>query len=819
MTPSNSAAPAAPPRLLIVDDTPANIGVAIDMLATEGFEVQVAISGEDALEVIAKHPPDLVLLDVRMPGIDGFETYRRLRAMQGLEDLPVIFVTAEGDVEMVSQGAAMGGIDYVTKPIQQEVLLASPAWAQPDDKETRQFVILHTNNLESRLLPWRSSDEDAVGGMARTVLPLRGAGDQALILDAGDALGPALLSRYDRGRTMVRLMNRAGYAALVLGNHDLTVGLDSLRARVRQANFSLLAANLTDEENEPIFPPHTIVERQGLRIGIVGLLSPKLAERVHPQEREGLKFQPPRRALDAALDSLEARVDLTVALVHMKYDEVLELARQFPQVNLFVAGGYGSGTSFDEFVHAAQLANGSYVVSTPGSSYIGRIEVAVERREEGWRPGALRAGLMRIGAHSATDDTARQWIEAHQARFRASRAEVIGSLDSTEIDATHFVAEIMQLGARAEAAMINRGALRPLALKGEVQLSSLDSLMRFEDDVVLIRMRGGELQKLFKNSKKLERQAQQLVFAGYDAGKDTINGRPFDKSETFQVATTRFLAFGGDGHLKNKEAVEPPGGRLTLRQLTRKAIRHGGTLPDVRRRGRSTWKTQWETDVSLTLTSMYESGEDDPSENAMAWNGTLEGNISHATPRRSLELEFRTRFGQVLKEGDLRESSDRVDGKLLYTWHRRDPAPFVAIDLNTLWTPRPGRDRPLTVRGSSGLDAELGNLEVRFGLGLERDFVEDETQIGIEVVPEFKLKLFRKIKFDFQTEIFYAATERRLSVENQNKLKIELPGDLKLTANADVCFEWDGPDDRRDLESELQVGLGLGYDWGGKLAR
>ena len=59
-----------------------------------------------------------------MPGIDGFETYRRLRAMEDMEELPVIFVTAEGDVEMVSQGAAMGGIDYVTKPIQQDVLLA-----------------------------------------------------------------------------------------------------------------------------------------------------------------------------------------------------------------------------------------------------------------------------------------------------------------------------------------------------------------------------------------------------------------------------------------------------------------------------------------------------------------------------------------------------------------------------------------------------------------------------------------------------------------------------------------------------------------------
>ena len=111
-------------RILIVDDTPANIGLVINMLADEGLEVQIATGGEKALELIAIYPPDLVLLDVRMPGIDGFETYRRLRAMEGREDLPVIFVTAKGDVEMESKGAAMGGIDYVTKPIQREVLLA-----------------------------------------------------------------------------------------------------------------------------------------------------------------------------------------------------------------------------------------------------------------------------------------------------------------------------------------------------------------------------------------------------------------------------------------------------------------------------------------------------------------------------------------------------------------------------------------------------------------------------------------------------------------------------------------------------------------------
>ena len=116
--------PSNPPRVLVVDDTPANLDVLIDTLDEQGIEVMVATGGVQALEVVVSHPPDLVLLDVRMPDIDGFETYRRLRQLPGLAALPVIFVTAEGDVEMVSKGAEMGGIDYITKPFDAEVLMA-----------------------------------------------------------------------------------------------------------------------------------------------------------------------------------------------------------------------------------------------------------------------------------------------------------------------------------------------------------------------------------------------------------------------------------------------------------------------------------------------------------------------------------------------------------------------------------------------------------------------------------------------------------------------------------------------------------------------
>jgi DNA-binding response OmpR family regulator len=111
-------------RILIVDDTPVNLEVLIDMLESEGFDIGIARDGSEALEVVGMRKPDLILLDVMMPGIDGYETCRRLKAQEEFEEIPVIFLTARADPEGTLEGFAAGGVDYVTKPFQKEELLA-----------------------------------------------------------------------------------------------------------------------------------------------------------------------------------------------------------------------------------------------------------------------------------------------------------------------------------------------------------------------------------------------------------------------------------------------------------------------------------------------------------------------------------------------------------------------------------------------------------------------------------------------------------------------------------------------------------------------
>ncbi|MEG3895649.1 MULTISPECIES: response regulator [unclassified Microcoleus] len=110
--------------ILIVDDTPTNLDVISEALSNAGYKVAIATSGERAIQQVERRPPDLILLDVMMPGIDGFETCQRLKANEKTCDIPVIFMTALADVDNKVKGLKLGAVDYVTKPFQEQEVLA-----------------------------------------------------------------------------------------------------------------------------------------------------------------------------------------------------------------------------------------------------------------------------------------------------------------------------------------------------------------------------------------------------------------------------------------------------------------------------------------------------------------------------------------------------------------------------------------------------------------------------------------------------------------------------------------------------------------------
>ena len=112
------------PLLLLVDDKPENLDVLVSHLGDLGYELAVALSGEDALDIVTKQIPSLILLDVMMPGIDGFNTCLALKKQSETQDIPVIFMSALVDIDSKVLGFSVGGVDFITKPFQREEVLA-----------------------------------------------------------------------------------------------------------------------------------------------------------------------------------------------------------------------------------------------------------------------------------------------------------------------------------------------------------------------------------------------------------------------------------------------------------------------------------------------------------------------------------------------------------------------------------------------------------------------------------------------------------------------------------------------------------------------
>jgi putative two-component system response regulator len=159
-------------NILAVDDTPASLKLLTELLKAEGYDVRSAMNGELALRAAMNHPPELVLLDIRMPGMDGFEVCRRLKAEPQTHDVPVIFVSALTDTDEKVHGFELGAVDFVTKPYQREELLARVRTHLEVDRlknHLEELVEARTQELRESEKKLRGSLLDFIAAIGATV--------------------------------------------------------------------------------------------------------------------------------------------------------------------------------------------------------------------------------------------------------------------------------------------------------------------------------------------------------------------------------------------------------------------------------------------------------------------------------------------------------------------------------------------------------------------------------------------------------------------------------------------------------------------------
>jgi len=159
--------PAPREKILIVDDNPMNLKVLSDALEPEGYRILVAPSGEVALKIAAKGEPELILLDVMMSGLDGLATCRRLKADAATRDIPVIFISARGEMEILCEGFNAGGVDFITKPFHAEEVLVRVENHLKHVRVTRELLernreLTSTNERLEKEMQLREKAEEAL---------------------------------------------------------------------------------------------------------------------------------------------------------------------------------------------------------------------------------------------------------------------------------------------------------------------------------------------------------------------------------------------------------------------------------------------------------------------------------------------------------------------------------------------------------------------------------------------------------------------------------------------------------------------------------
>jgi len=176
------------PVILVADDTPANLSVLLEVLGQAGFDVLIAEDGESAVQRASYALPDLILLDVLMPELDGFATCERLKTQRETRDIPVIFMTALADTVDKVRGFDAGAVDYVTKPFQPDELIA-----RVRTHLTIQRLRSELQESEERLSRIFESAMDAIVTIdaAGRITLFNAAAEQVFRCAAADAVGSA----------------------------------------------------------------------------------------------------------------------------------------------------------------------------------------------------------------------------------------------------------------------------------------------------------------------------------------------------------------------------------------------------------------------------------------------------------------------------------------------------------------------------------------------------------------------------------------------------------------------------------------------------
>jgi 2',3'-cyclic-nucleotide 2'-phosphodiesterase/3'-nucleotidase len=434
--------------------------------------------------------------------------------------------------------------------------------------EPVELTLLSINDLHGALEPVaRDVQGRPLGGaaaLAGLIAQERRANPQGtLLLDGGDFLEGSALSSLTEGRAVVDFLNHVGLDAAVVGNHEFDRGIDRLRARIRQASFPVLLANVVEKATgraPPWATPYEVVERRGLRIAVIGLITRETPLVTLPDNVETLDFPDPAEVANRLIAELvPARADVVVLLCHIGgwqdaatgaiAGEIADLAAAVRGADAIVAG------HTHELI-AGEIGGVPVVEALDDGSHLGRIRLHVDPATREVVGSEVRVLPVYAGV-APLDRRAAALVARHRREMAAALDEVVGEA-AVELTAQYrecgmgnLVVDVVRERTGADLAFQNPGGVRASLAAGPIRYRDVFDVIPFDNTIVLVELTGAEVLTL------LEQATDFAVFLHVSGLRYRIDGSrppgsrvtvvpPLDAARTYRVAVNSFMAQGGD---------------------------------------------------------------------------------------------------------------------------------------------------------------------------------------------------------------------------------------------------------------------------------
>ena len=270
------------------------------------------------------------------------------------------------------------------------VMPASIVMAQDQDlapKPGAGFTILHTNDIHGHLTPWQGWEGDlagkTVGGMDRIASVVKQVREKVgtnnvLLLDAGDTLGDTMMADETKGKAILDIMNAIGYNAMVVGNHEPDFTGETLKQRIAEAKFPVLAANIIETNTGKLFTQAFVIKKvNGIKVGILGIAYPNTSFTTAKKNVKGLEFRDAVAVVREYIPKLKnAGADIVIVLSHYGLSADKKLAQQVPGIDIIVGGH-----SHNRMKNALREGDTLIVQAGAHGSDVGRLDLELEKHK------------------------------------------------------------------------------------------------------------------------------------------------------------------------------------------------------------------------------------------------------------------------------------------------------------------------------------------------------------------------------------------------------------------------------------------------------